>query len=386
MGLNYTHALGRNQKFYAKAESTAGTFAKPAGTDAMKVLKSSFPFTYERIPRMDARSTRSTLEQITRRMAVKWALEKYVIPSGSAGTAPDDGELLKAAFGTETVNASTSVVYSLSDTQTLRTVSLVREFNAVLSEAIAGACVNSVKLSMSGGDVPKLSYEGFGWTMAHTGVAVLNGAVAGGASTFTTTAATNRNITVGSVVSLGSDTNSGAGYQVTAVNTSTYVCTFTPVAVTGASDGASVAPYVPTETTSGNPAAGIDGAITVGGASLPLTAFEVTLSNAVKEINDEANQQTTTDYIPGIREITGKVTVRARQDQIIRIGRSRAFATEAISAACGTTAGKILTVSIPYAEIIVPSVEVPESEEGTFELAFKALGSSGADDMTWTFT
>jgi hypothetical protein len=256
----------------------------------------------------------------------------------------------------------------------------------VFGQYLSGGAVNTLKIALSGGDVPKISYEGFGWNAAHCGVAVTSGTQSAGASSVIVSAATARNLTVGAVIKVGVDDNTGAGYQITTANYSTYTFGVTPNLAGTTATGQDVVPFVPTETTGGSPAAGIDGAITLNATTLPLTSFELTLANNLKEINDEANQSTTTDYIPGVREVSGKFSVRARSDQIIRIGRARGFATEAISVACGTTAGKICTINIPYAEIVTPNVEAPESEEGTFELEFRAIGNSGADEMSVVFT
>ena len=87
MGSTQDHALGRNRAFFAKVESTYGTFVKPAATDAAKVLNCSFDFKQERKNRMDSRAVRAHYERITGRKEVSWSVDSYLIPSGSGSCA-----------------------------------------------------------------------------------------------------------------------------------------------------------------------------------------------------------------------------------------------------------------------------------------------------------
>ena len=132
MGLVTTnpHGLGRNQRFFAKEEVTYGVYLKPAATDAIKVLSTAMEFGQARDPRTDTRQTRSVLEQITGKKTVPWSVEKHLIPSGTAGTPPDDHEMLLNAIGGAvgyTNTPATSDAYRLDAGQaSLRSMSMVR--------------------------------------------------------------------------------------------------------------------------------------------------------------------------------------------------------------------------------------------------------------------
>jgi hypothetical protein len=386
MGVATGHALGRNQKFFAKAETTFGTFIKPSATEAMKVLKSEFKFDQKRSDRMDARSSRSVLERITGRKEVSWSVEMYALPSGAAGTAPDSNALWKALLGVETVNASTSVVYTGSATQTaMGSVTLLRHLNDVVQESIIGATVESATIKLSGGSEPRVTFEGFGADHVHTGASTLGAQASSGASSITLTAATIGNIGVGSIIQVGSDTNSSAGYEVTTVNTSTYVCGISPVMGSTVSNGSTVLPFAPSETTAGSPISGTLGSLTVDATALLITEAEITIKNNHKPVNDEAFTALVTDYIPGFREVTGKVTVRGRRDFFIHLGNRKLFTTKDLQLICGTTAGSKLKIDLDFAEFEFSPVDIPESEEAMFEIPFKALGSSGEDEITVTW-
>ncbi len=382
MGLAIPHALGRNQKFFAKAESTYGTFAKPAATNALKVLKSSFDWKQLREDRMDSRASRSSLERITGRKEASWSIEGYVVPSGSLGTAPDWGEILKAGFGVETVNASTSVVYTCTASQTAQgSLSLVRHFNDIYMQALFGAFVESLSLKLEGGKPPMISAEGPAADIAETGRTTLNGGLSGGETDIVVTDAQAGE--VGSVIKIGTSDNSGAGHQVTAKSGTTW--TVTP-AVSGAqSNGAEVTACVPSETVAGNPIPGISGSLVVDSVTLPITSFDVVLKNNWDVIGDEAFQSTITDGIPGFREVSGNIGVRARRDLVLYLLKRKDFVTRDLRITCGSTSGKKLQVDIDYAEFEFEAPDVPEGSVVTAKIPFKALGSSGEDEMSWTF-
>ena len=93
-----------------------------------------------------------------------------------------------------------------------------------------------------------------------------------------------------------------------------------------------------------------------------------------------------TDYIVGPRDVTGTISVRARRDLIKELGRRKRFQTRDVDLISGTVSGAILTVNLPFIEFNFAAVEIPESEEGTFSLPFRALGSVGADSVDMVFT
>lgn len=374
MGVATPHALGRNQKFFAKAETTFGTAVVPAATNAMKVLKSAFKWNQKRDDRMDSRASASTLERITGRKEASWSMECYAVPSGSAGTAPDIGDILKALFGTETTSGGVSVTYSLSASQSVRgSLTLVREYSSVFSQIMAGAFPHTMNLKLSGGDQPKFSFEGRAADCYYTGYTTTNGALSGGETSVVVTDGSVYE--AGSLITIGSST----GHTVTAVSTNTL--TVSP-AVSGAqSSGVAVIPYVPSETVAGVPIAGVLGSFTIDGSAAPITGFELNVKTNDAPFEDEAFTALLTDYIPGFREVTGSISIRIRRDQFKYISAAKLFATRDLAVTCGNVAGKRLVVNVDYAEFEFGDIEMPEAEVGTCTIPFKALGSSGEDEV-----
>jgi hypothetical protein len=391
MGVSQLHALGRNRKFYVNEETTyidsenvATAFVKPAGTDAAVILNASFTPAQERKVRDDARASRSALEQITGKKSATWSVESYVLPNGSAGTAPDLGPLFKGAMGTETVSGGTRVTYSLNTSQDLGSFSLTQFFNETFMETLTGCYVNSMTISVAGGEEPKVTFEGESSGLyiptttspsaaqltAGESTATVDGSGTG--TSFDVHAGEGENFKPGSVISVGTDTD----LVVTAVSNDTITVdssiTFT--------DDDEVKPFAPTETVAGSPIAGILGSLTLAGNSLPITSFEVTVANNNKGISDEAFVAGTSDYVPGFRDVTGSLSIRCRRDLAIEIGKRLDFGTQAIVVTCGDTAGKKLIIEIDDAEFEVAAVDTPQSDEVVVPMNFRALATSAGED------
>jgi len=384
MACGNPHALGRTQRFYVAYETVCGTQVRPVSTDALKVLNASLAVEQERKSRDDKRLTRSLLERITGKASAPWSAEMYVLPSGVAGTPPDAHLLLYGAFGAYTNTPGTSDAYTLGSFTALRTHSIYASTDGgdgdpIVQEMIDGALVDTWGLSVSGGDEPKMTFEGWGFGHVHTGNSLQVGAPVG--NDITVTAGEGANFEVGSLIQAGSDDNGGTGFLVTAVSGDTLTLDAAPTSV----NADPVRGFVPAETTAGNPVNGVIGSISIDGTVLPITAFDVTLNNQFKPTDDEAFEQYPTDAIVQRRTVTGNVSMRARKDQILKLGQRKLFGTHPIVVTMGTGAGTTVTVNVPYAEYDFAALEVPEADEAVISLPFTALGSSGDDELSLVF-
>lgn len=391
MGLNpaLAHALSREQRFFVQPEVTPGTFVRATSASAMKMLKFSSGFEWERIERKDNRDSRSLYEQILGKQKIDWELEGYLIPSGTAGTAPDAQDLFQAVFGGEAVSGGISVTYSLNNTQSGRqTVSLTRWANVIM-ETLRGCNVNSMKITAKGSEPAIVSFKGSAYGLCLTGNSTLDGAMSSSATMVVEAVdeyGFEGNATFGSIVQVGANTNTGTGYMVTARTGAS--CTLETTL--SASDGADVLPYAPSETVVGSPIGGILGSISVDGTSIPVTDFEIELENGDKLINDEIGQQTTTDIIPGNRVVKGSATVRLRRDMVryFTARKNSSFATRDLAIVIGSVAGSIVTVNVDRAEMTFAALDQPDGDSFIGQLPFKALASSStaSDEMTLVFT
>lgn len=379
MGIAQPHALSRLQKFFAVTEDTAGTWKKITGADAAKVLKVDMAAERTRNDRMDSRQSRSLLERIQGRATVPWSVESYLIPSGTAGTPPDVHALLKAVMGGYTNTPATSDAYTLADTQSIDTLTMLRHLNDVYSETIWGAWVDELTINAQGGDDPKLKFAGQAQGFCATGTSTLNGDMSASTTMVVQTADQNA-FSENSLVQIGSTAN-------IAVTVDTSRPSFTVDGSVSELDGAAVIPYAPAETTAGSPVSGISGSITYDGANIKITGAEISLKNGFRGLEDEAFEEYPADVVPGWREVGGQFTLRARKDFLRYFLNRRAYGSIAATLVLGASAGAICTIGLPYLELDYAAVDVSEGDaEAVCTLPFKALGSSGEDELTVTFT
>ena len=383
MGATTDHALGRNLRFFCKKEAAAGgaygTASQEAlaGADAAKVLSSSMEFTVTRNDRMDARGTRSIQERITGKQEVSWSCESYLLPAGST-TAPDIDPLIEGAMG-GAFGASTAKTYKLSDSNALPTVHMARTANDVFREDLFGCWVEEMSISASGGEEPKISFSGGAFNYVLTGTSTTEG-TGSSATSLVTESGNGVNFMVGSVISF----NSLADKIVTAKSTDTLT-----IASSSWSDAQAITPTTYTETTAGNPLNGIGGSLTLNSVTLPVTAFDVTITNGVKPLSDAAFEKGTSDFIAGYRSVKGNISVRARKDFIKSLAQryvqttataGPSFSSVPIRVDLGSVSGKQVVVYIDTAELDFAAIDVPEAEEAILNIPFTALATSGGGD------
>ena len=401
MGQAKLHALGRNLKYFVTPESTLGTYVAlgapgSSTTEGMRVLSSSMEYAQERVDRADARGdTRSLTDRITRRVNCTYSVESYLLPSGTAGDVPDADLLFTAVMGAGTSGAgqevgsvtATGVRYSLTATQAMPSVCLTRETSGVVQQRMRGCYVGEMTITGSGSDEPKVSFSGTGISMTNVG------------RTLTTNTATDTTVplTPSTGLQLG-DPSASFPIQVDigsnsnlVINTVDVTNPLLPSAELAGSEswttGEIVKPYSPALADAGVPINGVSGSVTIGGlpasyASMPITAFDVTVNNNTKALNDEAFTNLMTDFIPGFRAVTGNVTVRANQEQILELNKRRDFGVREVEMILGdsTSAGNYAVIYMKACEFGFGALEIPEAEEATFTLPFTALTHSAATE------
>jgi len=385
MGASTDHALGRNLRFFCKKESAAGgaygTDSQEAltGAEAAKVLSTSMEFTVARNDRMDSRSTRSVQERITGKQEVSWSCESYILPAGGT-TAPDIDPLIEGAMG-GAFGASVAKTYNLTDTNALPTIHMARTANGVFREDLFGAYVEEMTISGSGGEEPKISFSGSAFNYALTGTGITEG-TGSSATALITESGNGVNFMVGSVISF----NSLDDKVVTAKSSDTLT-----IQSSSWSDAQAITPTTYTETTAGNPVNGITGSLTLNSVTLPVTAFDVTITNGIKGLSDEAFEKGTSDFVAGYRSVKGSVSVRARKDFIKSLAQryvqtaataDPSFSSIPIRIDMGSTSGKTVVIFMDTAEIDFGAIDVPQAEEAVLNLPFTALAtSSGGDEI-----
>lgn len=147
----------QNRLLLAKAETTYGTSSAPAGTDALLISDLDVePLQLELKDRELIQGFYGNSAQLVSQRAVGIKFTTEVAGSGTAGTAPRWGCLMRACGFAETIVASTSVQYTPVSSG-FESVTL--DFrNDTIKHLITGAR-GTVEIEMEVGEVPKLNFE-----------------------------------------------------------------------------------------------------------------------------------------------------------------------------------------------------------------------------------
>ena len=312
--------------------------------------------------------------------------------SGAVVTIISDSGSLTISSGNVTAWSATRNEYALRDLQGLKTLTFSRVMHngnttapvAIAREDVSGAHVNDLALSGSGSEAPRMTFTAKGRAHVFTGTAELEGTITASA-TAVTVAGQGANFEAGSIIKVGTDDNSGAGFILTSVATDTL--TSTGASMDGA-DGVAIVPHYLTPTTAGSPIAGTVGSCTIDGATYPIVSYEVNINNNFLAIEDEAFSERMTDAVPQYREITGTITIRARADLIVEMGRRKLQGNRAIVLTMGSTAGKRCVLSMPQVRFPPSGASTPLEGLTDIPLAFRALDSAegAADALLVQFT
>ena len=382
---------GVAEQFYASAETTFGTMVKPTAADALRVIQTTFTPAQERVNRRDKRNSRSVSERITRKKSAEWSVTTYALPSGTAGTAPDCGALLEALFGGHTNTPATSDVYTLAR-DISKSFSFHRIYGDAIAESLIGGVVNKGVFRFKGEEECEIELSGPAADWVRTSQTTLTSSAASGATTIVVD--DDYSLAVNSVIKIGTEDNSGAGFKVTAWNETTNTATIEAALGSDVSAAAEVVPFFPTPTTTGDPLGCITGSLTLDSDTYYVTEFEITLDNVAKLRNDEFGQETARGYSgSGFRQVTFSGTMYLESESVggsnknVWIpGKSESFANVAIVIQAGDTAGDIMKIEMPTAEFDIVPLNVPEEEAITFELSGQGIAPITAESeisMTW---
>ena len=381
-------AIGRDVIVYAKEESTPGTKVFPAGTDAIFLTgEGSFRQVRNFIPDAQRRATLSKVERIKSRLSPgEWSLPTYIKPSGSLGTAPECGQMLKGLFGLEMVNAGVDVQYTLagiSDTLPSFTI-WFRLGHTVFCNM--GCVVNSGDIAIKAGNdddsIVGITFNGFFMRQIRTGTDKLSQDETLGATTIHV--ANARKFMKESIISIGSLNNSGAGYEVTDVDYANNTLTISPQLEDNASQDDVVKGYLPSPTEAGEPVHGRLGQVTFdeGGSPVntPIIAATIGINNNVKMVEDEkADVDYPNDFLRAAeREVTLSIDCYFKKDVAARWYEVDAQTEKEIKIPAGDTAGKRLRFEFPRVQLDTP--ELGGAEEVVVTMPKALLASSSFED------
>lgn len=380
-------ALLRRQKVVAVRETVPGELAFPAtdGT-ATEIVATDLVTLNQDAPLIDIpeiRNSRDVINRIVgRRVPGSFTIPVLLRPPGTAGTAPQDDVLWESLLGNKTVNPGVSVVYS----QNINKPSFSLWVKIDHTVFFAKGCV-AESMSPTVDPVGGIALEWAGRYMLSgwCGQSEVSTAAASGATTVVvadakrfSSGARIHNATI-------ADTNGGAGYEVTFVDTATNTLTIsTGIAnIGGWSIGDSIEPYFPETTMVGSPAEGRKFRINFGDElNKPLNNISLTIGDPVVFVEELTEYPE--GYIEDQRDINGTVTVYFRKENARYLYDAYEGTNVNVEIYNDAPVGHRFKFTMPRTSISVPQITA-NAPAVMLDIGIKALGTAGEDSLTVTF-
>lgn len=141
---------------YAKVETTSGTDSTPTAADnAVMAFDVELNIKADMKARNPGHADRSAYANIRGKTAVELKFGVELKGSGTAGTAPKYGALLKACDRLETVNAGTNVAYTPALVS--QTCSIYVNIDGILHKLVG--CAGDCDIDLTSGEVPMLNFN-----------------------------------------------------------------------------------------------------------------------------------------------------------------------------------------------------------------------------------
>lgn len=368
-------------KAFACSESTRGTAVFP--TAAAEAIECAG------VPIPTQQPTFSDSEEISETLDVTGffrdqtgsgtvTINTYIHPSGTVGSVPMCGPLFKSLMGVETINSGTSVVYSQATTKPSVTVWIKLDHTVY---RLSGAVVVKATPEITNSGGATLNFDLEFMEMRWAGTDAVNGEVVTSQSVIVDNA---KKFKAGMYLKFGTDDNTGAGYQISSVDVDTD--TLTMEDSVSISDGTIVYPFLPDFTPIGTALPARKGVVEIDSTSFTVKKVSLDIGSPVQMQTDEITPDDfPSDYIEDVREITGSIEKNMRQNDAQDFYNGYTDSTSYIDLIYGDTAGSIMTISLPYSKLEVPTIN-DSAPTVSVTTNFKARGSSGEDSCTITFT
>jgi hypothetical protein len=374
------YAFANQEQIFVIEEAVCGTLQKLTTANRIYTV-GPVDFSQERelIEDSQIRASASQLPAIKARLMVgEFSFETYVKPSGSLGTAPETDVLFKALMGKKTIDPGVKVDYELTDQLISLTIWLKKGHSVF---ALRGATIESAEFTIAGDSVASIKWSGKFMERLWAGECAANDTCGVGKTEIAMVATGGLRFTKGMYVQVGTDDNTDAGYELTDVNYTTNKITISPSLVTNQGTNPTIYPFWPVSTAEvGEPVHGKLGLVTVGGKSGVITTSTITLTNNLKYYDNEKNGVWTAENFgrPGKRGVEGSMTVYFLKEGLSYFYRADYKMNDALILPVGNVAGKIMEISIPYAQYKAP--KITGTEEFMQELSFSGVASASLND------
>jgi len=380
--MSNTIAIAREQEVFVVAEVTKGTPVAASASDL--IVAAGFGSVTQQPTFTDSPeivNSRDILERFQDQIpAGDWSFPIIARPSGTAGTAPNGDVLYESLMGTKTTTSGTSVAYSPALTKPSFTIWLKKGHTVFFA---TGCTVGKADLKIEPKGAVTWSMSGNFMQLGFAGTDALDGTASAADTDITVDDA--KKFTVNSMIQLANDDNSGAGYKVTAVNTSTNVIDISPALAVGDSDGAAVTGFLPTGSQTSSPLENRNSVVKIASSTLPVKSASLSITDQPFYIDDEiSDDDYPVDYVETQRDIPVDLELYFRENDLKYFHDGLEGNEQAIEILCGSTTGTIMSVTGSKCVLSVPAVT---ETDPTISLSMpaKILGTNGEDSLTITF-
>lgn len=380
-------AYANEEAMFGIIEDNCGVLKKPTSSDRMFTTGPvDFGQDQEFNPDEQIRETASESSRLKgRKMIGDFSLSSYVKPSGTVTTPPEMDALFQALLGAGQVQGQT---YEYTLANQLDSVSIwVKKGHTVF--AFRGATIESAEFGIAGDVQAGIGWSGRFMEQLIAGTSKANGNYTN-QSTIVLQATHAQRYSKGMYITVGADTNGGAGYLITGVNQTTHKLIISPAlqqSPSAAGVDPTVSPWWPTAGNEiGEPGHGKMGLVTIDNKDTVILSARVTLTNNIKYYENEKNDKWTSERFgrPGKRGVEGEIEINFLEEGPSYWYRAEYQISQGLIIPVGNVSGYIMEIHIPYAEYGTP--KVLGEEEFTHNIPFVGVASaSGNDEMKIVF-
>ena len=375
--------IGSTLAVFFAPETSLLTPHKPEATEALRAISATIGRPQDYAFANDRRGGRSRWERVQLRdPVVPWSISCLLRPSGTAGTAPEIGDVLKHLMGSVAVVGGTSVTYSFLEDPTALSASIYVG-RTHTQEGCYGAIVNKATINWGEG-LATVSFSGEAVGYINGGYTTLSTGMTG---LTTATVADASNFTPYSIVQVGSDTNTGAGYMINSISGNVLTLESAVTAATGSV----VKAFLPDPTYVGNALGDRAGSLSLDASATTIAHLPSSLDieNGVSLLTMEAFQTGASDVLAaGIRNVSPKLNFLVARENNYVINDMRAKTTYDTHITIGAaTAGARMKLDMPYLQFTAEDQDSPEEGTEKWSASGVALATStaGGDELSIVF-
>lgn len=368
------------QQCFAVSETTRGVLAFP--TSAAALIKTAGYAEINQQPSFsESEEIDNTLDILDmfqdQASEGSFTIPIYVRPSGSLGSIPMADVLFESLQGEKTVTTDTNVVYSQAIDKPSFSLWVKKGHTVFYGR---GACVSQASLNLSNKGGAKVEFTGGFMEMGWAGTDTVNGLVDASASVIVDNP---KRFKAGARVQIGTDTNSGAGYEITAVDNDT--STLTLGTAVSCADGVTIKGFLPSFTVIGTPLESRNTIVKIDDVVTKITALKLDIGSPVEFQTDELTADNyPADYVEDKRSIKGTLDIKFRKDSVSDFADGLINNQKAIDISIGETAGSIMQILLGHSKMEVPSITT-SAPTVKLSIPFTCLGSEGEDSCSIIF-